>query len=130
MKQRGGDRRILRLIFHLETEDRKTKLVEFGRFAETNARKRGKKPESFDFLGFTHYCGKTRQGAFKVRRKTSSKKFHAKLDEFTKWIRDNRMRLCTGELLKRAQAPLSTPSNWSRGREVVRHLVTLVMPGL
>jgi group II intron reverse transcriptase/maturase len=92
--------------FHLETEDSKTKLVEFGRFAEENARKRGKKPESFDFLGFTHYCGKTRHGAFKVKRKTSSKKFRAKLEEFTEWIRKKRMKLGTGELLKRAKARL------------------------
>lgn len=92
--------------FHLETEDTKTKLVEFGRFAEGNARKRGKKPESFDFLGFTHYCGKTRHGVFKVKRKTSSKKFRAKLDEFTEWIRKKRMKLGTGELLKRAKARL------------------------
>ncbi|RPJ83778.1 MAG: group II intron reverse transcriptase/maturase [Acidobacteria bacterium] len=92
--------------FHLETEDSKTKLVEFGRFAEPNARQRGKKPESFDFLGLTHYCGKTRYGVFKVKRKTSAKKFRAKLAEFTKWIREHRMKLRTGELLKRAKVRL------------------------
>jgi RNA-directed DNA polymerase len=92
--------------YHLETEDSKTKLVEFGRFAKANARKRGEKPGSFDFLGFTHYCGQTRHGVFKVKRKTSAKKFRAKLAEFTKWIREKRMKLGSGELLKRAKARL------------------------
>lgn len=46
--------------FHLEVEPSKTQLIEFGRFAERDAAGRGGKPETFDFLGFTHYCGKTR----------------------------------------------------------------------
>ena len=54
----------------------KTRLIEFGRFAETNrvARKVGK-PETFNFLGFTHICAKKRSdGKFIVRRKTIGKK--------------------------------------------------------
>ena len=46
--------------FHLEIEPSKTKLLSFGRFAEEEAKRSGKKPETFDFLGFTHYCGKSR----------------------------------------------------------------------
>ena len=60
----------------------KTRLIEFGRFADTNRRGRGcSKPETFDFLGFTHICGKTRQGKFCVLRKTQAKKVKAKLAE-------------------------------------------------
>ncbi|MEX6431230.1 reverse transcriptase domain-containing protein, partial [Ferrimicrobium acidiphilum] len=49
--------------FNLELHPDKTRLIEFGRFAAQNRRERGlKKPETFDFLGFTHICGKTRDG--------------------------------------------------------------------
>lgn len=51
--------------FGLEIAEDKTKIIEFGRFAEENRRKRGEgKPEKFDFLGFTHICSKTRSGKF------------------------------------------------------------------
>ena len=79
--------------FHLELEPSKTRLLEFGRFAEQNARRRGQRPETFDFLGFTHYCGHTRDGRFKVKRKTATKKFRAKLKETKEWLRQERSRL-------------------------------------
>ncbi|MCK4260750.1 MAG: hypothetical protein KAX49_17365 [Halanaerobiales bacterium] len=53
-------------------------------------RRGGRKPETFDFLGFTHYCGRSRRGKFKLKWKTSRKKFHAKIQIFKKWIKDNR----------------------------------------
>ncbi len=67
--------------FGLELHPEKTRLIEFGRFAESNRKRRGEgKPETFDFLGFTHMCGKTRKsGAFVVRRKTVAKRMRAKL---------------------------------------------------
>jgi hypothetical protein len=66
--------------FGLELHPEKTRLIEFGRYAEERRTKRGEdKPETFDFLGFTHICGKTRRGAFAIHRKTSRKKFQAKL---------------------------------------------------
>jgi hypothetical protein len=68
--------------FHLEVEPTKTKLLKFGRFAREDAEREGKKPETFTFLGFTHYCGQTRQGSFKVKRRTSKKKFRAKTGSF------------------------------------------------
>jgi|SRR5882724_1524906 len=98
--------------FHLEIEPSKTKLIEFGRFAERDAQKRGGKPETFDFLGFTHYCGKTRNGYFKVKRRTSKKKFRAKLKEFTEWLRKERNRHKTGELLKTAKRKLQGHLNY------------------
>lgn len=61
--------------FGLELSEEKTKILEFGRFAKENQTKRGRrKPETFDFLGFTHYCSTTRDGRFQVHIKTSKKK--------------------------------------------------------
>jgi group II intron reverse transcriptase/maturase len=66
--------------FHLNVSAEKTRLIAFGRFAEERRAERGEgKPETFDFLGFTHICGKTRQGRFCVLRKTMKKKMKAKL---------------------------------------------------
>jgi RNA-directed DNA polymerase len=65
--------------FGLEVHPDKTRLIEFGRWAETSRRKRGEgKPETFDFLGFTHYCG-FKKGRFIVWRKTAGKRMRAKL---------------------------------------------------
>jgi len=75
----------------LELESAKTRLVEFGRFAEENRKRRGDgKPETFDFLGFTHYCSKSKKGWFRVKRKTAAKKQHMKLKEMNLWLRQNR----------------------------------------
>jgi RNA-directed DNA polymerase len=66
----------------LELHPEKTRLIEFGRYAEERRAKRGEgPPETFDFLGFTHISGKTRRGDFTIHRKTSRKKFRAKLLE-------------------------------------------------
>jgi hypothetical protein len=66
--------------FGLELHADKTRLIEFGRFARQNRRRRaGGKPETFNFLGFTHSCGKTRKGGFTVLRKTMRKRLQAKL---------------------------------------------------
>lgn len=66
--------------FGLELHPEKTRLIEFGRFAESNRKRRGEgPPDTFTFLGFTHICGKTRKGGFKIQRKTARKKFQAKL---------------------------------------------------
>jgi group II intron reverse transcriptase/maturase len=66
--------------FGLALHADKTRIVEFGRFAEQNRRKRGDgKPETFNFLGFTHSCGKTRKGHFTVLRQTMRQRWQAKL---------------------------------------------------
>jgi group II intron reverse transcriptase/maturase len=68
--------------FALELHDAKTRLIEFGRYAATNRRDRGDgKPETFNFLGFTHICGKTSKGGFTVLRRTMRKRWQAKLKE-------------------------------------------------
>jgi len=92
--------------FHLELEATKTRLLEFGRFAEAQAQGRGGRPKTFDFLGFTHYCGHTRKGQFKVKRKTSGKKYRAKLEETKEWLQRERSRSKQGELLRQAKLKL------------------------
>ena len=88
--------------FGLELHPEKTRLIEFGRFAIPNRQERGKgKPETFDFLGFTHICGKARNGkSFIVRRKTAAKKMRAKLQAVK------------GELRKRMHEPLRRTGEW------------------
>jgi len=68
--------------FNLMLHPEKTRLIEFGRFAADRRKRRGEgKPETFDFLGFTHICGKSRGGNFKVLRKTAGKRLKRKLQE-------------------------------------------------
>ncbi len=73
--------------YGLKISESKSKIIQFGRYADENMRKRGKKPDSFDFLGFTHYCDKTRSKKFKVGRKTSRKKFIQKAKAMNEWLR-------------------------------------------
>ena len=75
--------------FGLELHPEKTRLIEFGRFAEDNRKRRGEgKPETFDFLGFTHICGKTRKGGwFKIRRQTIKKRLRSKLQAVRQELR-------------------------------------------
>ena len=74
--------------FGLELHPGKTRLIEFGRFAAVNRKKRGAgKPETFDFLGFTHICATRRDGRFWVRRITISKRVRAKLAEVKDQLR-------------------------------------------
>jgi RNA-directed DNA polymerase len=77
--------------FGLELNADKTRLIEFGRKAERDRKQRGEgKPETLDFLGFTHYCGKHRKGYFALWRKTSRKRLVAKLQRLKKQLRVRR----------------------------------------
>jgi hypothetical protein len=78
--------------FGLELHPEKTRLIEFGRFAAPNREKRGEgKPETFTFLGFTHYCGKRRKdGALIVWRETAKKRLVAKLQEIETELKHRR----------------------------------------
>lgn len=87
--------------FSLELHPDKTKIIEFGRYAMENARKRGSKPESFDFLGFTHRCGKKHgNGMHTVIRSTKKKKMRAKLKQIK------------FEMRKRMHEPVSEVGKW------------------
>ena len=90
--------------FGLKVAEDKTRHIEFGRFARESARKRGGKPEEFTFLGFTHYCGKTRRGYFKLKRRTSRKKLGAGLRAFTDWAIKARCVMRKGEMLRIARS--------------------------
>jgi group II intron reverse transcriptase/maturase len=73
--------------FELKIAEDKSKIIEFGRYVWKKAQKEGRRLATFDFLGFTHYCDKTRKGAFKLGRKTARKKFTIKLKEINQWMR-------------------------------------------
>ena len=90
--------------FGLQVAEEKTRVIEFGRFARAGAYKRGAKPEEFTFLGFTHYCGKTRRGYFKVKRRTSRKKLGKALREFSDWAMRARCVMRKGEMLRAARS--------------------------
>jgi RNA-directed DNA polymerase len=87
--------------FGLELHPDKTRLIEFGRFAAKNRQARGLgKPETFDFLGFTHICARMRDGRFWVRRITISKRMRAKLRE----VKD--------QLKRRRHQPVPEQGRW------------------
>ena len=73
--------------FGLQMEEEKSRLIEFGRFAEQNSqRRRNRAADTFTFLGFTHCCSASKGGWFRVKRKTSSKKFTRKCREMNREI--------------------------------------------
>jgi RNA-directed DNA polymerase len=77
--------------FGLELHPDKTRRIEFGPFAELYRKRRGEgKPETFDFLGFTHISGKNRRGQFTVKRKTISKRLRGKLQDIQQQLRRRR----------------------------------------
>ena len=87
--------------FGLELHPEKTRLLEFGPYAAENRRRAGKgKPETFDYLGFTHICGKKRNGRFTVVRQTIRKRLQAKLHEVK------------AELRRRLHDPISQVGTW------------------
>ena len=90
--------------FGLELAPEKTRCIEFGRFARERARKKGCKPQEFTFLGFTHYCGKTRNGYFKLKRRTSRKKFGLSLNRFGVWARRSRNILSKAQMMEGGRA--------------------------
>ena len=76
--------------FGLSLAEEKSSLLRFGRFAERDCRETNEgQPGVFDFLGFTHYCGQSRTGKFKLKRKTAKKKFRQKLQAMKDWLRSN-----------------------------------------
>ena len=76
--------------FGLSLEENKSRLIEFGRFAKERSAKLGTKLETFTFLGFTHYCSQSKNGRFRVKRKTSKKKFAKKCKEVHRLIGEMR----------------------------------------
>jgi group II intron reverse transcriptase/maturase len=73
--------------FNLELSEDKSRLLRFGKFAPEKAKREGKKAETFDFLGFTHYCTKDRKGNYKVGHKIAHKRYVAKVKEMKMWLK-------------------------------------------
>ena len=89
--------------FSLELHPEKTRLLRFGRYAEEQQRRRGLgRPETFDFLGFTHICGRTKKGKFLVRRRTNRRR-----------LRD-RLRALKQELMRRRHLSIPEQGRWLR----------------
>jgi group II intron reverse transcriptase/maturase len=87
--------------FALTLHPEKTRLIEFGRFAAERRQRRGLgKPESFDFLGFTFICGKTRAGKFQIKRKTRADRMRAKL------------KTIKAEMWRRMHQPIPKQGQW------------------
>jgi RNA-directed DNA polymerase len=103
--------------FGLELHPDKTRLIEFGRRATRDRAARGEgKPETFDFLGFTHICAKSRNGRFWLKRITISKRMRAKL----KAVKD--------QLKRRMHQPIPEQGRWLAA--VVRgHMAYYAVPG-
>jgi len=76
--------------FGLKIAKDKSRIIEFGRTVWQKAQREGEKVATFDFLGFTHYCDRTRKGAFKLGRKTARKKFIQKIKEMNQWLKNVR----------------------------------------
>lgn len=95
--------------FNLEVQPSKTKVLAFGPQAVARARQQGKrKSETFDFLGFTHYCSRSRNGKhFRMKRVTARKRFRAKLAAYRVWLKASRARMRNREL-------------WAKTREKLR----------
>jgi RNA-directed DNA polymerase len=103
--------------FGLELAAEKTRLIEFGRFAAEQRKARGLgKPETFQFLGFTHICGKTRSGRFQLRRITDKKRLRAKLHKVK------------AECWRRMHQPIPEQGQWL-GAVVRGHLNYYAVPG-
>ena len=78
--------------FDLVLHPEKTRVISFGRYERQNAQRQKRRPNTFDFLGFTHYCDSSLRGKFKVGRQTSQKKFRKKCRELNDWLRAVRNR--------------------------------------
>jgi group II intron reverse transcriptase/maturase len=83
--------------FDLELHPEKTRVLSFGRYERENAKRQNRKAHTFDFLGFTHYCGKSRKGKFIVGRRTSREKFRKKCKEMNAWLKAIRNAVKTKE---------------------------------
>jgi len=79
--------------FGLQVSEEKTKVLKFGRQVWKQAQRRKEKVETFNFLGFTHYCGKSRQGYFVIGHKTSKVNLSLKLKETKEWLKKIRNKL-------------------------------------
>ena len=118
--------------YGLELHPEKTRLIQFGRFAAIDRQRDGEgKPETFNFMGFTHICGTTRKGRFNVKRKTMGKRQAAKLKAIKVALR-RRMHLSIAAVGKWLRAVVqgyfnyfAVPGNFPRLNSFLRELLRL-----
>jgi group II intron reverse transcriptase/maturase len=92
--------------YGLEIHPTKSRNISFGRFERGNAGTQNRSANTFDFLGFTHYCDRSRKGSFKVGRKTSRKKYSEKCRAMNMWLKAIRNQVKTKEWWKTLKAKL------------------------
>lgn len=92
--------------FDLELHPEKTRVMSFGRYERENSARQKRKPNTFDFLGLTHYCKISRTGQFTVGRRTCMKKFRRKCKELAQWLKSCRNRFKLPDIWKMAAAKL------------------------
>jgi group II intron reverse transcriptase/maturase len=92
--------------YDLQLHPEKTRVISFGRYEVENATKQKRGDNTFDFLGLTHYCTKSRHGGFLVGRRTVAKRFRKKIGEMKQWLRAQRNALKLKELWKVIAAKL------------------------
>ena len=93
--------------YGLEIHPTKSRRMTFGRFEKENAIRQNRKANTFDFLGFTHFCATSRNGNFMLGRKTSRKKFTAKIKEMNEWLKEVRNQVNTKEWWETLAAKLN-----------------------
>ena len=99
--------------FGLEVSSEKTRIIEFGRYAQQNSRNSGnKKAGTFDFLGFTHYCAKSRKGSFLMKARTSAQRQRKCLKEMNQWLRQIRNQYKVKQIWKILSAKLRGHYNY------------------
>ena len=92
--------------YGLELHPTKSRNISFGRFERESAKSQHRRANTFDFMGFTHYCDRSRKGTFKVGRKTSRRKYSAKCRAMNAWLKAIRNQVKTKEWWKILQAKL------------------------
>ena len=114
--------------YGLELSEEKTRLLAFGREAESNWRRSGKdKPGTFDFLGFTHVCARSRKGRFTVQVRTARKRLQRAMRRMTEWCRNNRhlsvaqQRAALNQKLRGHYGYYGRRSNHARLRQFYEH---------
>lgn len=121
--------------FNLEIAPEKSKIIMFGRFAQINMKEKGikGKPETFDFLGFTHYCSNSKNGKYRVKRKTCKKKYTAKLKAINEWLKRIRNIFTAEEIAKKIRIILigyyryyGITDNWRMLQNFKREIIKMM----
>jgi len=123
--------------YGLELHPAKTRVISFGRYEDENARRQGRKPNAFDFLGFKHYCGHSRKGNFLLCRMTSGKKYRKKMKAMNQWLKAVRGQTAMKEWWPTLQAKLrghyqyyGVSGNYAAIRQYYQQTLELVLKWL